>query len=300
MVRIKRRGVVVALAAILCSAPAFLLAEPIELKLWQDGPPDTNGLTGPEIKGGCLGNVSEATLKVFLPPADKATGAAVVITPGGGYGRVCVNHEGADIAKHLIERGIAGIVLKYRLPNGHHAVPANDARRAIRTVRAKATEWKLDPKRVGVWGFSAGGHLASTVSTVFDDGDAEAKDLIERQGSRPDFSILFYPVISFDESICHKGSRKNLTGGDAALYERYSGERNVTEKTPPTFLLHCTDDKVVIVENSLRYYEALIRKNVPATCVIYEKGGHGGGAFGKNPSWSAALDDWFKQRKCLP
>jgi len=151
---------------------------------------------------------------------------------------------------------------------------------------------------VGVWGFSAGGHLASTVATAFDVGDAESADPIERMSSRPDFAILFYPVISMKEEITHKGSRRNLMGTED-LVERYSNELQVTAETPPCFLLHCTDDNTVAVENSLRFYQALVANKVPATCLIFEEGRHGPNAFNKNPSWEGALDGWLKKRGCL-
>ena len=268
------------------------------LDLWPDGPPDTNGLSGPEKGTRCVGNISKPTLLVYLPGGDRKPTAAVVITPGGGYGVVCVEPEGYPIAELLIQRGIAAIICKYRLPNGHHLVPANDARRAIRTVRHNAAKWNIDPKRIGVWGFSAGGHLASTVSTVFDSGKADARDTVERHSSRPDFSVLFYPVITMKDGAVHKGSRRNLLGAapKSTLLERYSNESRVTKQTPPTFLLHCTDDLAVPVENSLGYYRQLVAKSVPATLLIFESGSHGPTAFNKNPSWLAAFDRWLTAR----
>ncbi|MEE3285526.1 MAG: alpha/beta hydrolase [Planctomycetota bacterium] len=282
--------------------PAILAAElpkpTAVLDLWPDGAPDTNGLTGPEKGKRCVGNISKPTLLVYLPTGDRKPTSAVVITPGGGYGVVCVEPEGYPIAELLIERGIAAIICKYRLPNGHHLVPANDARRALRTVRHNAAKWNIDPKRVGVWGFSAGGHLASTVSTVFDSGKADSSDMVERQSSRPDFSVLFYPVITMMDGAVHKGSRKNLVGASPqpALLQRYSNENRVTKQTPPTFLLHCTDDRAVPVENSLGYYRQLVAQGVPASLLIFESGSHGPTAFNKNPSWLAAFDRWLTAR----
>lgn len=292
------RSIAILLATLVLGLAAATFAQPEPQLLWPDGAPDHNGLEGPEKARGCVGNVSIATYTVFPAAEDKATGAAVVVIPGGGYGVVCVKGEGEDIARLLNERGITAVVLKYRLPNQHHLIPANDARRAIRTVRAKAKEWNIDPKRVGVWGFSAGGHLASTVATVFDEGDAQSADPVERQGSRPDFAILFYPVISMDEAITHKGSRRNLIG-EADLAQRYSNELQVSEQTPPCLLLHCSDDRTVAVANALRFHQALVDHKVPAACLIYEKGGHGPNAFLKNPSWEAAFDEWLRQRGCL-
>ncbi len=294
--------ILVAVLLTLLLAPAISTAEPPKptavLDLWPDGPPDSNGLSGPEKGTRCVGNISKPTLLVYLPKADTRPTAAVVITPGGGYGVVCVEPEGYPIAKLLVERGIAAIICKYRLPNGHHLVPANDARRAIRTVRHNAKKWNIDAKRVGVWGFSAGGHLASTVSTVFDSGQANASDTVERQPSRPDFSVLFYPVVTMMDGAVHKGSRRNLMGADPKLSmkQRYSNEARVSRQTPPTFLLHCTDDRAVPVENSLGYYRQLVKNGVPAELLIFEKGSHGPGAFNNNPSWLTAFDRWLTAR----
>jgi acetyl esterase/lipase len=279
---------------IFCSGAAAL-AEPQPELLWPNGAPNSNGLEGPEKAGGCIGNISIPTLTVYPAPKDKATGAAVVVIPGGGYGVVCVDGEGKAIAEILNARGITAVVLKYRLPNKHHLIPAEDARRAIRMTRAKAADLGIDPKLVGVWGFSAGGHLASTVATVFDTGDAKSDDPIERMSSRPDFAILFYPVISMNDEITHKGSRKNLMG-DEDLVERYSSELHVTAETPPCFLLHCSDDRTVPVENSVRFYQALVAKKVPAACLLFEQGGHGPNAFNMNPSWEGVFDEWLKKR----
>ena len=273
----------------------------VTLALWPQGPPDDNGLRGEEQDGGCIGNISQPTLTIHLPPADTATGAAVVITPGGGYQVVCADTEGRQIADLLIPRGIAAIVVKYRLPNQHHRVPANDARRAIRTVRAHAQEWNLDPQKVGVWGFSAGGHLASTVSTVFDFGQADAEDPVDRESSRPDFSILFYPVISMEMNVTHGGSRQNLIGPDASdeMVRRYSNDLQVSEDTPPTFMLHAADDRAVPVENSLRYYRQLVTHGVNARLLIFETGGHGPTAFQSHPSWLAVFEEWLKHQGAM-
>lgn len=285
------------MVALLLGAGAAMGAEPVAEPqlLWPQGAPDKNGLEGPEVVKACIGNISIPTITVHAAPKEKATGAAVVVMPGGGYGVVCVEVEGMPIVRELNERGITAVMLKYRLPNQHHLIPANDARRAIRTTRAHAAEWGIDPKRIGVWGFSAGGHLASTVTTVFDAGNPASSDPVERVSSRPDFSVLFYPVISMKEEITHKGSRNSLIGQED-LIERYSNELRVTPETPPCFLLHCSDDKTVPVENSVRFYQALVAHKVPATCLLFEAGGHGPNAFVKNPSWEGALDEWLKKR----
>ena len=294
--------ILLALLLTLTLAPATSAALPKKptavLDLWPDGPPDSNGLSGPEKGTRCVGNISKPTLLVYLPEGKTKPTAAVVITPGGGYGVVCVEPEGYPIVELLLKRGIAAIICKYRLPNGHHLVPANDARRAIRTTRHNARKWNIDLGRVGVWGFSAGGHLASTVSTVFDAGQANASDAVERQPSRPDFSVLFYPVVTMMDGAVHQGSRRNLMGADPKLSmkERYSNEARVSRRTPPTFMLHCTDDRAVPVENSLRYYRQLVKNDVPAELLIFEKGSHGPGAFNNNPSWLTAFDRWLKAR----
>ena len=268
------------------------------IPLWPQGAPEENGLTGEETPGGCIGNISTATLTIHLPAPEIATGIAVIIIPGGGYGVVCTDTEGRQIAEKLTSKGIAGIVLKYRLPNQHHKIPASDARRAIQTVRHNASKWKIDSTRVGVWGFSAGGHLASTVSTSFTPGVPDAKDLIRRQSSRPDFSILFYPVISMESGVTHQGLRNNLLGPNAPadLVLKYSNEKQVSKQTPPTFLLHAADDKVVSIKNTLRYYQALIEREIPALLVAFETGGHGPTAFQRNPSWARIFEDWIMNR----
>lgn len=275
--------------------------EIIYLDLWPQKMPYDNGLSGKETGKGCIGNISKPTLTVYLPDKDKANGTAVVVIPGGGYGGVCMESEGENIAKILIEKGIAAIVLKYRLPNGHHQIPSADARRAIRTVRFNAEKWHIDAGKVGVWGFSAGGHLASTVTTAFDNGNPSAADPVEKFNCRPDFSILFYPVISMQKDITHMGSRNNLLGknADPALVERYSNEKQITKDTPPVFMIHCSDDRVVNPENSIRFYQKLLEFGIPAELLLFEKGGHGPGAFKNNPSWKAAFFNWLKRRGCL-
>ena len=272
--------------------------KPVVMPLWPKGPPSQNGLSGAETRGGCVGNVSVAQLTVHLPTKDKATGMAIVITPGGGYGVVCDDTEGKQIAELLVPKGIAAIVLKYRLPNRHHLVPATDARRAIQTVRHHAKAWNIRPDKVGIWGFSAGGHLASTVSTTFLESRSDSKDPIERQNSRPDFCILFYPVISMEQGVTHEGSRRNLIGPNATqeLVERYSNERRVSKRAPPTFILHAADDKAVPVENSLRYSRALVANGIRPRVLIYETGGHGPSAFKQNPSWLPVFEEWIRQR----
>src|SRR5439155_21753259 len=194
------------------------------------------------------------TLTVYRPGADRASGAAVVVCPGGGYGALALGHEGKDIAAWLTGHGVTAFVLKYRLgPRYHHPAPLQDAQRALRTVRARAQEWHVDPNRIGIWGFSAGGHLASTAGTHFAEGKSEATDPIERVSSRPDFLVLCYPVITLAPPYAHNGSRNNLLGkeADPQLVDDLSNDKRVTAQTPPTFLFHTNEDKGVVPENSV-------------------------------------------------
>ena len=227
-------------------------------------------------------NVQKPDIAVFLPSKRNATGEAVVICPGGGYGILAYDWEGSDIARWLNSRGIAAFVLKYRLPGSAsnivpHKSPLMDAQRAMRLVRSNAAKWNLNPGKIGVMGFSAGGHLASTLSTHYDEGDPSASDPVEQVSCRPDFSILVYPVISFTEEFKHSGSRNNLLGEDAdeSLVKHYSNELQVTEDTPPAILIHSDDDTVVPVENSIAYYKALRANQVSSELHIYPYGGHG-------------------------
>jgi acetyl esterase/lipase len=239
----------------------------------------------------------------FLPETDAATGAAVVICPGGGYGGLAMAKEGMEVAQWMQKRGIAGFVLRYRCGGGKNQqpVPLMDAQRALRMVRSRAKEWSIDPERVGILGFSAGGHLASTAATMFDDGDSGSDDPVARASSRPDFAVLVYPVISMAEGVTHGGSRVNLLGRDAdeALSKRWSTDRQVSDKTPPTFLVHASDDGAVPVKNSLLFYEALVAHHVPAELHVYEEGGHGFGMLrGDRPAdhWPDQLEPWLKKR----
>jgi len=267
------------------------------LPLWAERPPLESGLTGAEEPTPAgVKNVSVPTLTPYLVPDAVKPVAAVVVVPGGGYGSVCTLTEGEPPARWLVARGVAAFVLKYRLPNGNAAVPSLDARQAVRMVRERAAEWNVDPGRVGIWGFSAGGHLAATVSTATSaDQEADAAAGVDgKVSARPDFALLFYPVISMEEGVTHGGSRKNLGVGDAA--EAWSCDLRVTEATPPTFLLHAGDDAAVPLENGLRYLAALRRHRVPLEALLYETGGHGPPAFQKNPTWEPALEAWLRRR----
>ena len=237
------------------------------MPLWPGGPPgvakDAPGL--------------RPTLTLYQPSPEKATGAVVVVCPGGGYGGHA-DHEGRPIAEWLNGLGITAVVLKYRLaPHSHHPAMLEDAARAVRTVRASAEAWKVDPRRVGVLGFSAGGHLASTIATHFDAGNPNATDPVDRMSSRPDRAILIYPVISLVTPYTHNGSKRNLLGEDPApsLAESLSNELQVTPQAPPTFLAHTDQDSAVPPENSLLFALALRKAKVPVELHVFEKGQHG-------------------------
>ena len=265
--------------------------EPKPFPLWPDGVPGAKG-TDPKL--------DVPTLTVYPAPADKTTGAAVVICPGGGYGGLAVDHEGVQIADWLNKNGITGVILRYRLgPRYHHPAMIDDANRAIRTVRARAEEWGVEPNKIAILGFSAGGHLASTAGTHFDAGKADAKDPIERVSSRPDRLILLYPVIALATPYGHGGSLKNLLGENppAELVESLSNERQVTPETPPTFLAHTNEDTAVPPENSLLFALALRKAKVPLELHIFEKGRHGLGLGGGDPAFSAwpkLCIEWLK------
>ncbi|GAA0881226.1 alpha/beta hydrolase [Algoriphagus jejuensis] len=285
----------------------FAQAQVTTLPLWEGTPPLQNAsdlkeevVTQDIIR---IANVQTPTIEVYLPSKQIATGQAVVIFPGGGYGILAYDKEGTDFAKWLNANGIAGIVVKYRLPiskslTDPKEVPLMDAQRAIRLVRQNAAQWNIDPAKVGVLGFSAGGHLASTLSTQYKHEVERPKDAIDALSARPDFSILAYPVISFRDAAVHSGSRKNLIGENASqeLMDRFSGELNVNPETPPTFLVHAQDDKGVPIENSLLYYTALHKNGVTASLHIYPTGGHGFGfgiGNGSVSTWRDVLLAWM-------
>jgi acetyl esterase/lipase len=249
------------------------------------------------------GEFEAADATITLHRATKPNGAALVICPGGGYGGLVTGAEGHGIADWLNSHGITGVVLEYRLPKGRSSVPLLDAQRAIRMTRSHATEWGIDPKRIGIIGFSAGGHLASTAGTHFDAGNAKASDPIEQVSSRPDFMILVYPVISFGEKG-HQGSKNNLLGATAKpeLVDLYSNEKQVTAQTPPAFITHALDDTVVVPENSRLFYNALKTAGVEAKYLELPSGGHGLNGY-KGPSWDAWQAqslEWLAAQKLIP
>lgn len=286
-----------ALMAGLAIAPAAAAADPAVTEhqvvtLWPGGAP---GAKGNDPK------TDIPTLTVWLPRPETATGAAVVVCPGGGYAMLAVDHEGKQVAEWLNSLGVAAFVLKYRLgPRYHHPAMLQDAARAIRTVRAGAQKWQVDPHRIAIMGFSAGGHLASTAGTHFDAGKPDSEDPIERVSSRPDRMILVYPVIALATPFGHTGSKKNLLGDNPPeeLVESLSNETRVTPQTPPTFLAHTNEDAGVPAENSMLFALALRKAKVPVELHLFEKGPHGLGLgtgakqFGIAPN--RAFQEWPK------
>ncbi len=289
-----RLALAIALVASCAARSAAGDEQPAFEPLWPDGAPGAVGSEEADRPG----------LWAY-PLAGDTQAGAVVVCPGGGYGALAVQHEGHEVARWLNANGVAAFVLRYRIaPRYRHPAPLADVQRAIRLVRARAAEWRVDPRRVGVMGFSAGGHLASTVATHFDEGGAET-DEVERQSCRPDFAILCYPVISFVTPHAHAGSRRNLLGEepDAELVKSLSNELHVTAETPPTFLFHTDADAGVVPENSILFYLALRRAGVPAELHIYERGPHGVGLAAQDPvlgSWTERLRDWLRGRGVAP
>lgn len=250
-----------------------------------------------------ISNVSVPTLTIYKP--EKPNGTAVIICPGGGYRILAASHEGSDVAKVFNEWGITAFVLKYRLPDDKimldkSIAPLQDAERAIQLVRQNAKAWEVNPKKIGIMGFSAGGHLAASLSTRYDEHLISNPKKISL---RPDFSVLIYPVISFTDSLGHTGSRENLIGKKPSEWKikKYSNELNVNKKTPPAFLVHAKDDKGVSFDNSVAYQQALEKNNVPVKIKLFEKGGHGFGMINKttDEKWMDDLKLWMKERKFL-
>jgi acetyl esterase/lipase len=269
-------------------------------KLWPDDPAKP-GNRAP----GARGTAYEDIPGVFLYQPKNPSGTAIVVCPGGGYGGLAMDHEGKQIGQWLNSHNITGVILKYRLGSRYnHPIPLTDAQRAVRYVRANADKLKIDPKRVGILGFSAGGHLASTAATHFDAGDKDAADPIDRQSCRPDFAVLLYPVITLEGPFAHVGSRNNLLGKspEPKLVDSLCNDRQVTKDTPPTMLVHTSEDSGVRPENSVLFFLALKKNGVPAELHIYEKGRHGLGLGEKGTpfaSWPDRCIDWMKGRGML-
>ena len=293
----KLSGSKLVFAAVVASAVGVsIAAEPTPLLLWPGGAPGAKGESEND----------KPKLTPYLAPADQASGTAIIVCPGGGYGHLSLDHEGSEVARWLNSLGVNAFVLDYRHHGkGYdHPAPIQDAQRAIRTVRANAEKWKIDPTKIGIMGFSAGGHLASTAGTHFDRGDEKSDDPIERVGCRPDFMVLCYPVVSMTAPFTHQGSKKNLIGDhpDPELAKSLSNETQVTSDTPPTFLFHTNADTGVPVENSVMFYLALRQAKVPAEMHIYQNGPHGVGLATNDPvltTWKDRLADWLRVRKLL-
>lgn len=244
-------------------------------------------------------------ITVYLPRTVAPNTPAMIVCPGGGYRALAANHEGRQVASYLNSLRVAAFVLRYRLgPRYHHPIELGDAQRAIRLVRSHQADWRIDGSRIGIMGFSAGGHLAMTASTRFDTGNAGAADALDRVSSRPDFAVLGYPVISMTEEWTHKGSRTNLLGDnpDPELAKALSGERAVTRDTPPTFLFQTNEDASVPAENAVYYYLALRKAGIPAELHVFEKGPHGVGLANDDVAlseWSKLLANWLRVRKLI-
>jgi len=279
------------------------------IKLWSKTIPGSilNPSYKEEIgKGYHISKVTEPTLTVFKPTKEKANGTSLIICPGGGYGVLAFDHEGYKVAKWLNELGITAFILKYRLPSdlimqNKSIGPLQDAQKAMRMVRRNAKKWNLDPNKIGIMGFSAGGHLASTLSTHFNEKVYAAMDSIS---ARPDFSLLIYPVISMNSKITHQGSKNNLLGENPneKTVHHFSNELMIDKNTPPAFLVHAVDDKAVPIENSIQYLLSLRKHSIPAELHLYQKGGHG---FGMNPSkntessWTKSCELWMQMNDFL-
>lgn len=263
--------------------------KPVELLLWPDGAPNTNGLTGTEedLQGGRVANVVNPSITVYRPA--KPNGMAIIMCPGGGYARLAMNHEGHDMAAWFMAQGITYAVLKYRMPNEHYEVPLSDAEQAIRLMSKHAKEWNINPNRIGIMGASAGGHLAASLATLYGS-----------DATRPDFQILFYPVISMLKGVTHGGSRRNLLGENPSteLEQKYSLERQVSPKTPQAFIMLSADDGAVPPINGIGYFLSLREQKVPATLHVYPTGGHGWGFrdnFTYKRQWTDELEKWLRE-----
>jgi acetyl esterase/lipase len=273
---------------------------PATVPLWEGKAPHAVGDTATD----------KPTLTVYRAAADKANGTGVVVCPGGGYGGLAMDHEGTQVAEFFNNLGVTAFILKYRTANKErpgplHPAPLDDARRAVRLVRYRAKDFGVDPNRIGIIGFSAGGHLASSAATRFEFGLGNG-DAINNASSRPDFLILGYPVISMEPGVTHNGSRNNLIGPnpDPKLVEEMSTDRQVTKHTPPTFIFHTSADTAVVPENAVRFYTACKKAGVPVELHIYEKGPHGVGINPKNvapgtDTWKERLTEWMKSRGLL-
>ena len=279
-------------------------ADPSVIPLWPEGVPGARPL-GPERHvDGRISNVSEPTLTVYGPAVDKPNGTAVIISPGGGYTNLSTEREGVQYATWLSTLGVTSFVLKYRMVEFGHPAPLQDVLRAVRIVRSRAAEFKINPQRIGAMGSSAGGHLSASAGTLFDLPAGKTGAPLDAVSARPDFLILLYPVITMDAPAVHAGSRRALLGAHPApeLQQLMSLEQQVTAATPPTLLIHTQEDKAVPVANSLRFFEALTRAGVPAELYVFERGEHGMGmraGLGTASDWPRRAEEWLRSRGLL-
>ena len=280
-------------------------AEPAVIPLWPEGVPGLRADASPEkLEDARASNVHQPSLTVYPAPADKATGAAVIICPGGGYMRLSMENEGSQVAAWLNSIGVTAFVLKYRMVEYGHPAPLRDVLRAVRLVRSRAADFALQPDRLGVIGFSAGGHLAASAGTLFDSPEGRTGAALDAVSARPDFLLLMYPVITLHDPYAHAGSRRALLGENAtaAQVAAMSLESRVTAATPPTFLVHTQEDTSVPIENSLLFYRALRASGVPTEVHLFEKGPHGFGMrkeFGQTSAWIDRAEDWMRGRGLL-
>lgn len=286
-----RHGMVkagLAMGLVMMALPCF--GEKVTLPVWPDGAPNESGLSveNENWNGDFLNQTASAELYVY--PAAEPNGTAILMCPGGGYWGLAMGHEGHAMADWFNSMGITYAVLKYRMPNGHNEVPLSDAEEAMRILRSHVSEWGINPNSIGVMGASAGGHLASTLATHYSSAE-----------TRPDFQVLFYPVITMEEGVTHQGSRDLLIGKTPSeeMVKRYSNELQITSETPEAFVMVSADDNVVPVANTLRYVTSLSEHNVPFSLHVYPTGGHGwgyGDYFTYKPQWTSELQTWLQTR----
>ena len=279
-------------------------AEPTVIPLWPEGVPGARDIGPERAKDGHISNVSEPTLTVYGPAVDRPNGTAVIIAPGGGYTNLSTEREGVQYSNWLSTLGVTTFILKYRMKEFGHPAPLQDVLRAVRIVRSRAAEFKVNPARIGVMGSSAGGHLAASAGTLFDHPDGRTGAALDATSARPDFLILMYPVITLDDPAVHAGSRQALLGAKPTpeLLQLLSLEKQVTAATPPTLLIHTQEDKSVPVENSILFYQALTRAKVPAEMYLFEHGSHGMGMkaeFGTASEWPKRAEEWLRHRGLL-
>jgi len=300
------------MSSLLLSANAAFTDHPV-IPLWPEGVPpavrpDAPAAMGPigaeENQDGRISNVSVPTLTVYYPAVDRPNGTAVIVCPGGAYTNLSNDREGVQYAQWLSHLGVTSFILKSRLREYGHPAPLQDVLRAMRIVRSRAAEFKINPDRIGVMGSSAGGHLAASAGTLFDHTDGKTGTELDAVSARPDFLVLMYPVISMVDGVAHRGSRESLLGKGYTpeQVEFFSLENRVTAATPPTLLIHTQEDTSVVIENSIRFYQALTRARVPAEFYAFEHGSHGMGmrdGLGTASEWPKRAEEWLRYRGLL-